>query len=460
MNISLNRGGSAVIVTIRGKTEKHSPVELPGIDSLAVEEAMSAFQREVDLPSIVSLLQNAGQFLFLSHSILQGSAYERDAHDLLETLSRSQRENTHIIGAIGSAAERLAGQVRASFAFLTGCEEVRAFHALRECPQAAADMLMFSRRAWDSFQTMAEVSSQLLEDLTGVKWPWGLDGNIGLRPLSELPEEFTALGKFLAEQDGIWRLRNLAKKRLAEAADGYLSAFRMNEEMKKAEQRGNGLAVIPLMFRAFSFTAAPAAAVLQDKGHDAGSVRQALEHLESFSKCRDLVLRKSVEHTSLTAQAVLAGKFKEAAIHLIAAAIPLFQEIANVLLDFQEFCEPLDCGLYLSGLPHFRLEALLKQARDAAEEKRRKFYGSPPVARNAFLSMTRIQAIARLCAVYCAEHERELPREDSPPAFPAAGGEERDPSKLAAALAAPLKAQTAADVAGQDAVSGAAGGHP
>ena len=110
MNISLDERGSAVIVTIRGKTEKHSPAGLPGIDSLAVEEAMSAFQREFDLPSIVSLLQNAGQFLFLSHSILQGSAYERDAHDLLETLSRSQRENTHIIGAIGSAAERLAGQ--------------------------------------------------------------------------------------------------------------------------------------------------------------------------------------------------------------------------------------------------------------------------------------------------------------------------------------------------------------
>jgi hypothetical protein len=72
----------------------------------------------------------------------------------------------------------------------------------------------------------------------------------------------------------------------------------------------------------------------------------------------------------------------------------------------------LDYGLYLSGLPHFRLEALLKRAQDAPEAKRRKFYGSLPVMRSAFLSMTRVQAIARLCAVYCAEHERELPRED------------------------------------------------
>jgi hypothetical protein len=412
VEISLSKGGSAVIVTIGGKSERHSPVELPGIGSLAVAEAMPAFQREFDLPSTVSLLQNAGQFLFLAHSILQGSAYERDAYALLETLSRCQRENTHIIGAIGSAAGQLAGQVRVSFARLAGCEEVSAFHALRQCQQAAADMLMFSERARDRFQAIAELSSEFLEDLTGVKWPWGLKGNIGFRSLSELPEEFTALGRFLAEQDGIWRLRNLAKDRLAEAADGFLPAFRMSEEMKKADQSGNGLAVMPLMFRSFSSITTPASAVLQDQGHDAGSVRQALEHLESFNKCRELVLRKSVEHTSLTAQAVLAEKFREAAIHSLAAAIPLFQEIANILLDFQEFCEPLDYGLYLSGLPHFRLEALLKRAQNAPEAKRRKFYGSLPVVGSAFLSMTRIQAIARLCALYCRKHERTLSRED------------------------------------------------
>ena len=65
--------------------------------------------------------------------------------------------------------------------------------------------------------------------------------------------------------------------------------------------------------------------------------------------------------------------------------------------------------------------ALLERTRDLPEEKRRKFYGSLPVARSAFMSMTRIQAVARLCAVYCAEHERELSGEDFLPAFPAAG---------------------------------------
>lgn len=445
MKVSLGKGGSVIVVTVRGKREEHSPAGLPDLHSLAVEDEMRAFHHELPVPSIAYLLKNAEQLLFLAFSARQGSADEKNTYNLLNAFSRYRGENTHILGAIGAASQQLAGHLRTSFACLAGCEESGAFHALHLCQQAAADMRMFSNEGWDRFQAMAEVSSSLLETLTGQKWPWGLEGNLGFRPASERPRGFEALNAFLVAQDTIWKHRNAAKERVTEAKDECFHDFHVTKEMEKAERGRNGLAAIPLMFRAFSSTAAPAATALQGEGRDALAVRQTLERLVSFSDCRIQLLQSAAGHVGLITRAALAGNFREAAIQALAAAIPIFQEIANVMQDFHEFCDELDNGYYLSFLSHFRLEALLRQAQQHAGEKRRKLYGRPSVARAAFMSMTRMQAVSRLCAAYCAEHERELSHENSLRAFSAMSEEERLPSNLAAVLAASLKDETVAD---------------
>jgi hypothetical protein len=74
-----------------------------------------------------------------------------------------------------------------------------------------------------------------------------------------------------------------------------------------------------------------------------------------------------------------------------------------------------------------------------------KFYGRLPFARPAFMCMTCMLVVSRLCAAYCGEHERRLPERDSLRAFSAMSKDERSPAKLAASLAASLKEETAAE---------------
>jgi hypothetical protein len=215
--------------------------------------------------------------------------------------------------------------------------------------------------------------------------------------------------------------------------------------MEQAERDRNGLIVLPLMFRAFCAKVAPAATALRGEGHDSENVRQALEHLVSFSECRLLLLHSINEHITLIKQTALAGHLREAAIQALAALIPIFQEIANIIGDFHELCDELDDGYYLSFLSHFRLEALLAEARKESLEARREFYASPSVVRCAFMSMTRIQAVARLCAEYLAGHERELPRQDSLMAYLSMSLEDRHPATLVVALAESFTNETLAE---------------
>ncbi|MDR2669516.1 MAG: hypothetical protein LBC14_06145 [Desulfovibrio sp.] len=444
MKISLSGRGSVIIVKVREKIERHSLAEPPDSGSLAIEEESAALQYEIDLPSIASLLKNAEQLLFLAYSARQGSADERPTYDLLAAFSRWRRESRHALAAIGAAAERIAGHLHGAFAFLAGCEELNAFYSLQECLQEAWDMRMFSWEGRDRFQSMAELSSELLEKLTGQKWPWGLNGDLGFRPQSEIPRDYAALNRFLMEQDMIWRLRTRAKDKLEEAKGGYHHNILMSAEMEKAERR-NCLAAIPLMFRTFNFTLAPAASALQGEEHEVRHVRQSLEHLVSFSQCRLTLLQSAVSHAGRIASAAPDGDFRETACQSLAAAIPIFQEIANIFEDFHEVCDTLDYGRYLSFLPYFRLMALLERAQGRDKEQRRKFYRRLPVARPAFMCMTRMLAVSRLCAAYCGEHERRLPEKDSLRAFSAMSEEERSPAKLAASLAASLKEETAAE---------------
>jgi hypothetical protein len=444
VKISLGERDSAIIVKVGEKIERHSLAELPDSGSLAVEEEIAAFQHEIDMPSSAAILKNAEQLLLLAYSARQGSADEEKAYDLLEIFSRWRRENRHIVGAIGAAAERIAGHWHKAFAFLAGCEELDAFHTLQGCLQEAGDMLMFSGRGRDRFQAMADLSCQLLEDISGQRWPWGLKGDLGFRQQSEIPRDYAALNRFLLEQDMFLRLRKKTKDELAEAKGEYLFKILTNAGMEKAERR-NGLAAIPLMFRAFNSTLAPAASALQGERHEARHVRQALKHLVSFSQCRRLLLQSAAGHAALIARAAPDGDFREAAMQALAAVIPLFQEIANIFEEFYEFCDALDDSLYLSFLPYLRLKALLERARDAPIEKRKKFYGRLPVARPAFMCVTRMLAVSRLCAAYCGEHERRLPEGDSLRAFSAMSEEERSPATLAAMLAASLKEETATE---------------
>jgi hypothetical protein len=118
VNISLGGRCSAIMVKVGEKTEKYSPAELPDSGSFAVVDELLAFQYEFNAPSCGSLLKYAEQLHFLVCSALLGSADEENAYSLLETFSRYRGENPHIVGAIGSAAELIAGHLYASSARL------------------------------------------------------------------------------------------------------------------------------------------------------------------------------------------------------------------------------------------------------------------------------------------------------------------------------------------------------
>ena len=436
MKIRRSGRGQSITVTIGKKTEKHSLAELPAFTSLAVEDEMQAFQYELDLPFTAHLLKNSEWLLFLAYIALHEKGGKVDGYDLLELLSRFRREHTHIIREIGSRADQSAAHLRDAFVHLSECEEERAFDAMQACMRTARDMRMFAKEGQESFQCMEEMTTELLEQLTGLKLEIGPAGrftSISSYELSMLPREYAELCNFLTDQDGVRILRKHSQDNVREARDQQHD-FHITKEMEKAEKRGEWLGVMPLIFRDFCATVAPAAAAVTDAGHDIRHVQQILEQLEHFNDCLSVRLKSVAEYGLRIHPTAAGGKHEQLAIRSLAAAIPLFRQIADVMQDLYEFCDELDDGYYLSLLPRYRVEAMLHKAQDRSVEERKKRYVSLPVVRDAFLSITRMRAIAKLCDAYCAAHEQMLPEKDSLKALSVMSEDERNAINLSAVL--------------------------
>jgi hypothetical protein len=406
VKIRLGGRGSAIIVKVGEKAERHSLAELPAPTSLAVEDEMQAFQCQLELPFIARLLKITERLLFIAYSGMREQSEKEKLHSVLKIFARYKRENPRILREIGSRADQLAGHLHNAFTCLagykeTGCEELRAFDEMRLCTQSGRDMRLSANEGRDRFQHLIELTSDILEQFG---WP--------VKP----------------DYDRIRKARKYNKIIAANAKNKY-HGFHAAKKAKRAEKHGNCLAVMPLAFRDFCFTVAPVATALAGEGHNGADVWDAFEYLALFRHNNLDILMKSAERAAPIQAAVLDGSSRQGAILSLKAAIPYFQFASDAMQDLCEFCAAVENGTYLSFLPRCRVEAMLQQAQGRDEAERKKIYRSLPVMRTAFMSMTRMRAISKLCGAYCAAHEQELPEP-----YQATSKDTRRVKKLAAGL--------------------------
>lgn len=244
MEIALRDNSNELTITIDGRSEEYSLATRPKDTSMAVVEEKKQILHEIDLPSIVTNLQNSAHLLDIAYNAVNGTPMHSKVYRLQDQLLRLNNESIITIQKFGYKSDAVIRDMLSAFEWLTACAEDMAIDQLKACATHARDMRIEAENMHKNFQTMAEDTSTVVQETIEQQ----------ARNYEKKEAVRQQLAEFQAKQDALSAVQRDLKTRISETKEMYSD---LNSKLEQAEKKQETLQIVSLVCGSLSAVAAP-----------------------------------------------------------------------------------------------------------------------------------------------------------------------------------------------------------